>query len=304
METAEELKPGVEPMPSRVDLMIPIIKKIMSGEMRLSYTALSNFMDSPKDFADYKLQKKEPTPAMIYGGMLHCLILEPGKFDERYFAFDDSDKVEELRQGGSKNPRATKAYKEWRFIACGQAGDRTIVSPKEHAHAKIVALNVIHNRASARIMRACPKRETPIDWEWFNFFFHGVIDLLGDEDMADVKSMPDAQQDKVQREIWYRKLYLQAVIYLTGLKIIEELAGLPWKQRKYHIIAVDKLGGISVHTLNERLLKHGIQEMEYYMKRFNYAILTEAWDQSYDFWSDQWTGLFMCDKAGWMYDKD
>jgi hypothetical protein len=93
-------------------------------------------------------------------------------------------------------------------------------------------------------------------------------------------------------------------LYLTGIRQVEQLAGLPEKQRSYHIIAVDKLGGISVHTLNERLLRHGIQEYGYYMRRFNYAILTEAWDQSYDFWSDQWDGLFQCDKAGWMYDKE
>src|ERR1700722_5883559 len=107
-EAIEEIKEGIEPMLTRVQMMAPIIEMIMRGDMMLSYTALANFIDSPKDFADYKLQKKEPTKAMIYGSMVHCLVLEPRDFLNRYYPLDDEMICMEI--GGAK-PRATKKYK-------------------------------------------------------------------------------------------------------------------------------------------------------------------------------------------------
>jgi hypothetical protein len=300
-EAIEEIKEGIEPMLSRLEQMIPIIAAIMSGEMKLSWTATSNFIDSPKDFADYKLQKKEPTAAMNFGSMVHCLVLEPGDFDKRFYAFDDTDKVEELIAGGAKSPRATKVYKQWKAQMCEAAGERIIVNPKEYAHAKIIAANIKNNAAAARLMAKCPKRETPVEWEFMNFLFRGFIDLMGDTDICDIKTMPDAQQDKVKREIWYRKLYIQGVMYLIGAREEDKKKGVEPVDRNYHIIAVDKLGGISCHQLDPALLKYGMEEYDKYMKRFNYAILTEAWDMSYDFWSEYWHGEFIVEKASWMW---
>lgn len=286
----DEEKQG-EVLPSRIELMRPIVRKLISGEMKLSYTALSHFIDSPKDFAQYKLIKQEPTEAMIYGKMVHCLILEPDKFNSRFFTFDDSDKVAEI--GGAK-PRATKAYKEWKAIVCADAGMRTIISPQDHVHAKIVAQNVLYNRASRRIMEKCPKRERPVEWDYMNFGWHGYIDLEGDEDIADIKTLPDANRKKAQRAIWDRGYYIQGALYRLA----------SGSKKNIHIIAVDKIGGISVHTLHERLLEFAMEELRYYVERFNHAVITEAWDESQDFYSDRWDGTFECDKAGWMYAKD
>jgi hypothetical protein len=301
IEAAEEIKEGIEPMLTRVELMMPIIKMIMSGDMMLSYTALANFIDSPKDFADYKLQKKEPTQAMIYGSMVHCLVLEPDDFLNRYYPLDDMAICLEI--GGSK-PRATKKYKEWKWLQRDLAGSKTIVSPQEYAHAKVIAQNIIHNRASARLMKLCPLREQAVEWEYLNFWWRGFIDLEGDDDIADLKTMPDANRKKVDREIKSRKLYLQAVMYALGSKAKAEKEGKPWKPKNHHIIAVDKFGGICCYTFDKRLLEYGMQEYEHYVKKFNYAILTEAWDQSQDFYSYRWDGTFICEKSGGMFDAE
>lgn len=275
----------------RAEAIENIIGRLMTGEMKLSYTALSNFISSPKDFIDYKLQKKEETDAMIYGSMLHCLILEPHDFDNRYFAFDDSQKCNELIAGGAKSPRATKIYKEWKAEKCAGAGTRMIVAPQEYQHAKGVAANVTHNRASRKVMDLAPRHELAIDWDFLNFGWHGFIDGDGDEDMFDIKSMQDASPKKVEREIVSGKLYLQAAMYQFGIG----------KQKNYHIIAVDKTGGVSVHKIHEKLIEQGVTEYNNYVKKFNHCILTEAWDQSFDFWAERWDGIFVTEKPGFMY---
>lgn len=290
-EEIEEIKEGVEPRLSRLDQMRPIVEALMDGTKRLSYSSLSAFVDSPKDYADYCLAKKEPTPAMIYGSLLHCLILEPDQFEKRYFTLDDSDICEQI--GGAK-PRATKKYKEWKFDQVSLAGGRIVVSPADWIHAKIVAANVRSDRAAAPIMKRCPSHETPIEYEFLNFSYKGFIDGMGDTDIFDIKSMPDANREKVKREIWARKLYLQAAMYLHGTG----------KKRNYHIIAVDKLGGVCCYTLSDRLIEFGMEEWDYFAKRFNYAVVSEAWDQSQSFYADRWDGTFECEKAGWMLNAE
>lgn len=300
-EEIEEIKPGVEPMLSRLDLILPIIEEIMKGNKKLSYSSLSAFIDSPKDFSDYVLRQRIETPAMIYGSMVHCLVLEPGDFLYRYYPLDDSDICEQI--GGAK-PRSTKAYKLWKAEQGFLAGDKIIVSSADYAHAKVVAYNVRTNRASSRILQACPRHEMGVEWEYLNFFFRGFIDLDGENDTADLKTMPDANRDVVDREIKRRRLYLQQCGYRLGLKAKAEIEGKTWKKKDHHIIAVDKLGGISVHTIHEPLMEYGMEEMEHYVKKFNYCYTIEGWDQSQDFYGHPWSGRFVCEKSGYMLNAE
>lgn len=273
--------------PTREDLTRSIIDKLMSGEMKLSYTALSAFAESPKKFIDYKLGQKKITDAMVYGRMVHCLVLEPQDFEKRYLAIDDTDICNEI--GGAK-PRATKPYKEWYAEQEGRKGTRELVETKDYRHAKIVAENVRHNRASAKVIRMCPDREKAIEWDYKNFSFHGYID--GDGGCTfDLKNMPDAEYKTVQREIIKRGLHIQAAMYLFGNKAVKD----------YYIIAVDAEGGVSVHKLHDNLLAYGMERYDYLLGKFNECILTDAWDQSYDFWSDRFDGTFVAEKPGYLY---
>jgi hypothetical protein len=264
-----------------------IIGKLMDKEDCLSYSSLCAFIDSPKTFIDYKLGKKEQTDAMLYGAMLHCLILEPHDFFNRYFCIDDTDKCEEI--GGAK-PRATKAYKEWHSGMTANAGKKTIIKPGEYEHAKIVAENVLHNRASRKVLSMAKNHEQKVEWEYINFKFKGFIDGE-DEVIIDIKSMADACKKKAQREIVDNKHYLQAAMYLTARGV----------DKDYYIIAVDKKGGVSVHLLNKQLIAQGKQEYKFYVNKFNECILDDAWNQSYDFYADRWDGIYTAEKPGWMY---
>lgn len=266
----------------------PIIDSLMSHEGHLSFSSLKAFADSPASFMEYKMRKKEPTPAMQFGSMLHCLVLEPDEFDTRYLCLDDADIIAQI--GGAK-PRATKAYKEWYAVTVAEAGNRQIVETNDAISAKIIASNVLHNRASAKILDMCWEREKPIEWEFKNFMFHGFIDAKGTKAKMDLKTCPDANPQKFQREIIANKYYLQAAMYLYA-----EGEDVP-----YYIIAVDRENGVSVHKLEQRLIEHGMKEYDQLLDRFNECILKDAFDQSYDFWSDRFDGTFMCEKPSYLY---
>ena len=58
------------------------------GIDRLSNSALSMIDKGIGYYKAMKNEKKEPTDSMIKGSMIHCLILEPECFEERYFIVD------------------------------------------------------------------------------------------------------------------------------------------------------------------------------------------------------------------------
>jgi hypothetical protein len=270
---------------SRVD---QIIDRLMSQEDHLSYSSLSAFKRSPKSFIDYKMGIKEETEAMQYGSMFHCLVLEPEDFANRFHVLDDRDIC--IQIGGAK-PRATNAYKAWYATAMQEAGNKTLVETDDFLAAQIAANNVLFNRASSKVLDMASEREKPIEWEFKNFKFKGFKDGDGEKIIFDLKTCADANPKKFQRDIVDKGYYLQAAMYLY--------AG--GEQKDYYIIAVDKKNGVSVHKLEMALIQHGMDEYNDILDKFNHCILKDAWNQSFDFYSDRFDGTFMCEKPAYLY---
>lgn len=266
----------------------PIVSSLMKGESHLSYSSLKAFKKSPIDFINYKMGQKEETDAMLFGSMLHCLVLEPQDFDNRYHCLDDTDICNSI--GGAK-PRATKAYKEWKETAMAEAGDRQLVETNDYINAKIISSNVLHNRASRKILDAGWIHEKPIEWEFKNFKFKGFIDGIGDKLIFDLKTCQDADPEFFQRDIIKNCYHIQAAMYLYA----------EGKMQDYYIIAVDRKGGVSVHKLRMDLIEQGMKEYNDLLDKFNYCILRDAFDQSYDFHAKRFDGIFEVEKPKWMY---
>lgn len=273
---------------SRQQHIDKIIHGLMSHEDHLSYSSLSCFKKSPQKFIDYKLGIKEETDAMLYGGMMHCLALEPTEFHNRYHVIDDADKCNEI--GGAK-PRATKVYKEWYANAVKEAGDKQIVENGDYHAARIAAANIRNNRASAKILDQALIKEKPVQWEFKNFKFHGFIDGIGEKVVFDLKTCTDAAPDKFQREIIKRGYHLQGAMYLHAEGRVLD----------YYIIAVDKQNGVSVHKLDQALIEQGANEYNDLLDKFNHCILTDGFEQSYDFFSPRHDGIYVCEKPAYLY---
>lgn len=294
MDNTEEVQ-EVLIVSDRAERIKSLIAKMNSGEMSLSFTALKEFSKSPKDFIDYKLQEKKTTDAMIFGSMVHCLVLEPDKFDTRYVAIDDADICAQI--GGAK-PRATNRYKEWKEIALAEAGDRQLVSDKDITQAKAIANAVKFNRASSSKITKEGKKEVGIEWEFMNFKFRGFIDDLELKHLADLKIMVSAEPRKAQRTILDMKYYLQGVMYLIGITPPGEL---PNFDKPYYVVACDRKGGVSVHLISKHLLEYGLKEYQDLLQLFNKAILADAFNESYEFYAERFDGVFVCDKPAYLY---
>lgn len=270
----------------------PIIDKILSTEKHLSFSSLCAFRDSPSAFIAYQEREKETTPAMLFGEMVHCLVLQPDLFIERYFFIDDKEICSQI--GGLK-PRATNKYKEWYAEKREEAGSREFIEPDAYYDALQVAGSIIKNRASKKVLELCPVREKGIEWNYMNFRFLGFIDADGEKNIFDLKTCADAEPKKFQRDIVNNLYHVQAAMYLMA----ENLSGNGVKN--FYHIAVDRVGGISVNQMDKALIEEGVKEYKRLLIGFNQCIIEERWSENYDFWSERYDGIYVAEKPGWMY---
>jgi hypothetical protein len=265
-----------------------LINDLMTGVKTLSYSSLKAFKETPADFIEYCFKERKQTDAMFFGTVLHCLVLEPEKFNERYLVLDDTEICNQV--GGAK-PRATKLYKEWKQYQIDSNPGKEVVTNAVFISASAIANNVLYNRASSKVLSICKGREKPIEWTFKNFKFRGFIDMDGQSAKADLKLMVSASPRKAQRTIIDMSYYLQAAMYLRA----------EGKILPYYIIAVDRKGGVSVHKLHKHLIEHGLDEYDKLIDKFNECLLMETFNQSYDFYAEAYDGIFVADKPSYLY---
>jgi hypothetical protein len=273
-----------------------ILEAIIHQQDHLSFSSLNAFRRSPLDFIRYKLGIREETEAMVYGSMVHTLILQPKLFDSKYLIKDDFAICQDI--GGAK-PRATNRYKEWFANWEASAGDRIIVDQEDYLLAQSIATATRLNRASAKVLYGPEGEdgecEVGIEGEYLNFRFRGFIDKLFPKYAVDIKTCADAEKKKFQRTILDKGYYIQSAIYKLLCPQIEE----------FYFIAVYKMGGISVHRIEKGLMRQGIADFRELCKLFNHCYITEGFDRSFDFFAEtrenKWDGIFDCERGYGMY---
>ncbi|NGM63548.1 hypothetical protein G5B30_16685 [Sphingobacterium sp. SGG-5] len=245
--------------------------KFSNGELYLSYSSLSNFRKSPRHFIDYKLFGNEDTDSILLGRVFHTLVLEPDKFSKEYATAPECD-------------RRTKEGKEVYAKFLEESKDKTVISHTIYKNAVEMAISVLSNEQSKSLIDGANFKEKRIDWEMYGFKFLSFLDGEGEDYVFDLKSMPDADPRKVQREILNRCLWLQGGMYLKALN----------EDKDYYIIAVDKKGNVSVHLLMPSLIEYGKSEFKRLCEDFEDCLSTNSWLKSYEYRSHN--GIYPIDK--------
>lgn len=266
-----------------------LIKELQEGNFTLSFSALSAFAESPRQFIAYKLRERVTTPAMILGEAVHCLVLEPEEFNKRfYIAPDVNAATKDGRAAWVKmhedflGPMENEKMKKGEIVdAIYNASKVRIIDAKIYANAEMRARQIITNKASAFVLSKIESTELKVTTEIEGIKFRGVIDAYGETEkvIADIKNVPDATWTAAQRMVWTRALHWQAYIYDRSKDGGHDC----------YIIAVDPLGEVSVHGFAEHHLVKASREIGEYITRFKECIFLshtepEIWDSSQEFW--------------------
>lgn len=186
------------------------IKAVRSSDLAL--------MDCPAEWLAKRDDPGEPTAALLSGSAAHCLLLEPEKFRSDFAVWPrDWD----LRRKGDK-----AEYELWLAEECG---DRSEIRYKQ---AKDIFAYVESVRSNApeivgTLLKADGENEIAYVWE---DAATGVackckVDILkgarGSRVVADFKTAKDASPAGFQNSVFNYNYYMQAALYLDGIRAVE-----------------------------------------------------------------------------------
>ena len=259
------------------------VNDIMNGVKHLSYSALSQFLKSPRHFKAYK-EDKEVTKAMEEGKRFHMACLEPEKFNETYWVLDDTDKCNELILGGAKSPRASKVYKEWRAEQDSLHIGKERLDKDEFD--KYVRMNdaLRSNRIAGKLMAGLTETEKFFKFQHDGFLFKGAIDGIGENEngkyLIDLKKVADASYKKIRWNIHDMNYDLQGGLYSESENC-----------KEYYLIFVDSSCNITVVRLLPETLEKGFEKVEFAISKFEECAELDAWSDSYEFYNGGYINL-------------
>lgn len=163
----------------------------------VSQSTLKAFADCPRKFR--LSEKREPTPAMIYGSLLDAMWLTG---DTSAFALMPEDM-----------DARTKAGKEWKAANAA----KSIVTPDMQARAK-AAMDRLNGVPEIRAAREACDVQVAVVAEMEGVLCKGLIDLCPKDGirsgLADLKTAQSADPSDWSRYVYNGRLHWQAALYL------------------------------------------------------------------------------------------
>lgn len=246
------------------------IEKIYSGEGHLSFSALKAFLQSPKHFFNYVVNKIT-TNAMEEGKQFHMACLERTKFEAKYWVLDDNEKVIEI---GGANPRATKLYKEWKAEQIELHSDKEMIS-KENYDLFLAMNDYLYVCSSTKnLMSNLIAKEKAFEFHHEGFKIIGKIDGEGEDYCLDLKKVADASFKKVRWVIDDMLYDMQGAIYSHAVQ-----------KSNYYLIFVDKGINVTVVKIGKEKLQEGFNKFSVGLEQFRNCIEENKFHSSYEFFN-------------------
>jgi hypothetical protein len=241
------------------------LERVAANKMHLSYSSILALMKSPKHFLKYHTEKKEPTPSMIFGSLVHALVLQP-------------DNVPNMFAIKPQNAnKASNANKETLAQFEAQQAGRMAVSESDFIQAQQIANAIYEDETcNALLLGECEKR---FEYERSGVLLKGVYDIYHEfAGITDLKYTADAKPAKFAKKAMYEfYYYLQAAIYSVE------------NSTSYTILAVDSDCYTSTIVFGEDIIQSGFRLLDKWIMQ--YKKLQERtekepqiWDCGYSFY--------------------
>ena len=229
-------------------------------ERPLSYSSLKEFAKSPRHYLDYLNRKKETTPAMLFGSMVHCLLLEPEKFEKDFAVMGSVD-------------RRTKDGKEAYAKFVEETAGREVVMQNDYNDAKALADNVLSNPKIKQYIDNCHQREHEFRVGMWGLPIRGFFDGVADDYILEIKTTQDATPDTLIKDFYNRQYHLQAGIYnLVSSKPI-----------KYLIIETKAPYDSYIANTSTDYIEKGQKLLSSVLEKFDKCMNENAWDKGYEY---------------------
>ena len=234
----------------------------------LNWSTLKNLAKSPLEY-QWRLSHPEPRKiSYILGSAIHCLVLEPEKFNKRYALCE------------MKRDKRTMAYKAW----LEDNGRLEPLTADEWDTAHLSAEAVRAHPVAKRILEPC-RCEEPLQWidPITGLSCKGRVDAISPTYIVDLKSTVDPSPRKFTRDAATYLYHGQISFYETGARATRNIAptGDSFEPSAY-IIAAGKLPpyDVAVYFLSPYELDVGRNLCLSLMRKLEECIASDIWPGS------------------------
>ena len=228
----------------------------------VSMTRLKWFAKSPAHCKYYMENKPEPTPAMIFGGMYHCWMLEPTEFNKRYVVKLD------LPLDGSEVGMIVREFEK-------EHEDKTLISQDDWDKCQAMEKALMANDLARSIISGGEK-EKPLFANLSGVDVKTKPDIQKPEVMTlvDLKTAHDANYKEFQRAIANLKYYLQGSLYLDTAKVA---TGVNYDSFVFVVQEHKPPHEVAVYVLDDESVEIGRAEYSELLVRYQACVDSDSW---------------------------
>jgi len=222
----------------------------------LSFSSLSQFDISPVHYINYITKKRQATPQMMLGSLVHSMILEPETVDSEYIICPKFD----MRK---------KEDKEAKALFESDNEGKSIVDQDTWDTAKDISSSVYDSPMAVNILSKLSMRESKFVFENDGLPVTGYIDGVGKNNdipfILEVKTSLTASPSEVIKDFYNKKYYIQAGIYRTALMEM----GISDKAPVIYLVVENRAPHIvSMFMASEEYVQHGVKEFNRLVSEF------------------------------------
>lgn len=268
----------------------------------VSGSALKLLKQSPAHFIEPKDPDDEETKAKLFGSAYHCFILEPLKFEEKYFIFDDRDIIEKLIGEGSKNPRNTNAYKEWKDAQLSFAQGKIMIDLETKKVLEAMKSRLFSHRYVAQLLSDGEAEKS----------FYCTLNTMDDKEVKvimrtdylkwkkraviELKTTKDASKEGFPKECGQYDYHISSALYKDFMELIQG-DGIPWS---FFFIAQEskKPYAFNIFEASAQFIAQGRYEYEQLIMLFNQCKENNKWP-GYQVWTQNRFGVNEINLPNW-----
>jgi hypothetical protein len=196
-------------------------------------------LDSPLEYSlmrEENQDDKEPEHYVL-GRAVHCVIIEPEQFENRYATFN-----EEMRPEQDKT-MASKKNKEWKASLISQAKDAGVeyLTPAVSGKVDKYAKSIQRNPEALRLIKECTMFETSYYAEIAigerKYLLRCRPDMMGEKHFVSIKTTKDPRPEKFWRDSAEYDYQAKEAFYWMVLNAVRRAIGMKELENGY-IVAV------------------------------------------------------------------
>lgn len=257
----------------------------------ISVSGMKKLKVSPAHFREEEEIKE--TEALIFGSAYHCFVLEPDRFENEYYIFNDHDICEKLTSEGFQKPRATKEYKIWEESQQRIIADKKVITQDmfeiitemktrlmRHPYAKMLLTG---GRNEVGYMG-----EVVTDAGAINVKFKPDKIIEGKRLCIDLKTTIDASLDGFTRHAADLDYHLQAAFYSD---MLTKMSG-DNRDFSFFFIAQEKKRpyAFNIFEAGPQFIAQGRYEYEMLLQLYKYCSENDYWP-GYQVWCENRYGI-------------